>query len=97
MPQFRVIIVGAGPARLTLAHSLSLAGIEYVLIDRRHGNSAQVGSGLGIYPHCARLLDQFGLLNKALDLAPRMVSWKEVGPGDEVYRTNAFWKDLEEE
>ncbi|KPM41030.1 hypothetical protein AK830_g5544 [Neonectria ditissima] len=62
--KFRVIIVGGGPVGLCLAHSLSLAGIDYVLLESRDTIVEKTGLGLALWPHGVRILDQLGLLEE---------------------------------
>ena len=59
---FRVVIVGAGVAGLTLAHSLEKANIDYVLLDK--GVVAPPwGTSITIHPHGCRILHQIGCLD----------------------------------
>jgi 2-polyprenyl-6-methoxyphenol hydroxylase-like FAD-dependent oxidoreductase len=60
--KFRVVIVGGGPVGLCLAHSLTLAGIDYVLLESRDSIVEKSGFGLLLWPHGVRILDQIGLL-----------------------------------
>jgi 2-polyprenyl-6-methoxyphenol hydroxylase-like FAD-dependent oxidoreductase len=49
--QFRAVIIGGGPVGLCLAHTLSLAGIDYVLLERRGKVVEESGFGLALWPH----------------------------------------------
>ncbi|KAH7009627.1 FAD binding domain-containing protein [Ilyonectria destructans] len=62
--KFRVVIVGGGPVGLCLAHSLSLAGIDYILLESRSTVVEKTGLGLALWPHGVRILDQIGLLEE---------------------------------
>ncbi|KAK7418276.1 hypothetical protein QQX98_004061 [Neonectria punicea] len=62
--KFRVVIVGGGPVGLCLAHSLSLAGIDYILLESRDTVVEKTGLGLALWPHGVRILDQLGLLEE---------------------------------
>ncbi len=64
MKRFRVVIVGGGPVGLCLAHSLTLAGIDYVLLESRDVIVEKSGFGLALWPHSVRILDQIGSLMK---------------------------------
>ena len=55
---FKVIIVGAGIAGLTLAHLLLRAGIDFVVVEAHSGISPPAGGSFGFWPNCARILDQ---------------------------------------
>lgn len=70
-PPFRVIIVGGGPNGLTLAHTLHQAGVDYALLERSAGIPTPDDdvTGLVLWPHSARILDQLGLLRRAQDLS----------------------------
>ncbi|KAH6855970.1 hypothetical protein B0I37DRAFT_395815 [Chaetomium sp. MPI-CAGE-AT-0009] len=59
--RFRVIIVGAGVAGLTLANALEQANVDYVLLERRGEVAPQVGASIGLFPNGARILDQLGV------------------------------------
>lgn len=56
---FRVIIVGGGVAGLAAAHALEKANIDHVLLEAGKIAPAR-GASIGIYPHGARILSQFG-------------------------------------
>ncbi|KAL4918466.1 hypothetical protein BDW62DRAFT_200844 [Aspergillus aurantiobrunneus] len=61
--QFKVVIVGGSIAGLTLAHCLSRAGIDYVVLEKRNEIAPQVGASIGIMPHGGRIMDQLGLFD----------------------------------
>lgn len=61
-PCFRVIVIGGGPIGLTAAHSLYLAGIDFVVLERRDNIVEDKGASLVIHPHTMRVMHQFGLL-----------------------------------
>ncbi|KAH1304729.1 hypothetical protein KXW98_001578 [Aspergillus fumigatus] len=60
-PPFKVIIVGGSIAGLTLAHCLSKAGIDYIVLEKRKHIAPQEGASIGILPHGGRILEQLGL------------------------------------
>ncbi|KAH8657815.1 hypothetical protein BX600DRAFT_523928 [Xylariales sp. PMI_506] len=66
--KFRVVVVGGGPVGLCLAHCLSLAGIDYVLLESRESVIEKSGLGLALWPHGVRILDQLGLLEEGRKL-----------------------------
>lgn len=49
-PPFKVIIVGGSIAGLTLAHCLSKAGIDYIVLEKRKHIAPQEGASIGILP-----------------------------------------------
>ena len=63
--EFRAIIVGAGPVGLYLAHALSRANINYVLLEQYHSVFRYRGASLLLFPQMLRQLDQIGLYGKA--------------------------------
>lgn len=68
---FKVVIVGAGVAGLTLAHSLEKAKIDYVLLDK--GIVAPPwGTSITIHPHGCRILHQIGCLDAVSDQCATM-------------------------
>ncbi|MBO0856222.1 MAG: FAD-dependent monooxygenase [Nocardia sp.] len=63
-----VIVVGAGPTGLMLAHELTLAGVPIVVLDKQLERSTQSRAG-GLQPRTAEVLDLRGLLDPLLDRA----------------------------
>lgn len=63
---FKVIIVGGGPVGLTTAHSLLLAGIDFVVLERRDSVIVDVGASLVLGPPSLRVMHQLGLLDTLL-------------------------------
>ncbi|KAF4548582.1 FAD-dependent monooxygenase-like protein 2 [Elsinoe fawcettii] len=61
---FRVVIVGAGIVGLTLSHSLQLAGIDHVVLEKHDKVVSLKGAALIIWPQVARIFDQLGILKK---------------------------------
>jgi 2-polyprenyl-6-methoxyphenol hydroxylase-like FAD-dependent oxidoreductase len=58
---FKVIVVGGGPVGLTAAHALSLAGIDFVVLEHRASVTIDVGASLVLWPQGLRVLAQLGL------------------------------------
>ncbi|KAF7555060.1 hypothetical protein G7Z17_g2435 [Cylindrodendrum hubeiense] len=89
--KFRAIIVGGGPVGLGLAHSLSLAGIDYVLLESRNDVVENTGLGLALWPHSVRILDQFGLLEEGrkmqLPMKKKFNHWPD---GSEISHSDLY-------
>ena len=80
---FKVIITGAGPVGLITAHALSLANIDFVVLEQRDSISVDVGASLVLAPPSLRVLHQMGLLHTLLAV------------GGEIQRNKAFTVDGE--
>lgn len=63
---FKAIIIGGGPVGLAAAHALHLAGIDFVVLERRPAIVEDKGASLIVYPHTFRVLHQFGILDELL-------------------------------
>ncbi|KAJ5887787.1 hypothetical protein N7495_007828 [Penicillium taxi] len=59
MAPFRVIIIGGSVSGLTLANALEQYGIDFVVLEK-YEIAPDIGAGLAIWPHGARILDQLG-------------------------------------
>ncbi|GAP84984.1 putative FAD binding domain-containing protein [Rosellinia necatrix] len=69
MPDFRVVVLGAGPAGLFAAHALAAAGIDFIVLERQSEVVRYRGALLLVWPPFVRLLDQLGLYDAALELS----------------------------
>ncbi|KAG9255589.1 uncharacterized protein F5Z01DRAFT_548997 [Emericellopsis atlantica] len=78
---FKVIVVGGGPAGLTAAHALQLAGIDFVVLERRTNIIEDLGASLVLGPPSLRVMHQFGILGDLL------------GVGHEIIRNRSFDSD----
>lgn len=65
---FKVIVVGAGIAGLTVALGLKKAGHEVLILERVH-QIAEVGAGIQVAPNAARILGRLGLLSEVMEKA----------------------------
>ncbi|KAJ1326515.1 salicylate hydroxylase [Microdochium nivale] len=66
-PGFKVIIIGAGPAGLSAAHGLALAGIDFLVLERRAGGvvgQIDLGASLVLSPASVRVMQQFGVADR---------------------------------
>lgn len=89
--QFPAVIIGGGPVGLCLAHALSLAGIDYVLLERRDTVVEESGFGLALWPYGVRILDQLDLLEEGRQMSLLMKDKYNLGPdGSEISHNNLF-------
>ena len=58
---FTVVIVGAGLSGLLLAHLLSQANIDFVVLEAHENIVHPAGGSFGCWPNAARILDQAGI------------------------------------
>ncbi|KAM5347650.1 hypothetical protein ACJ41O_007474 [Fusarium nematophilum] len=63
---FKAIVVGGGPSGLTAAHALYLAGIDFVVLERRRSIVEDVGASLVLAAPSLRIMHQFGILEELL-------------------------------
>lgn len=73
MNSFKVIVVGAGPVGLVLAHALQASGIDYVLIEQRSQVPPDPAYGVFLWPQIMRILHQLGLLESILAVSQPML------------------------
>ncbi|RKL44204.1 hypothetical protein BFJ72_g3937 [Fusarium proliferatum] len=67
---FRVVIVGASVTGLSLANMLQANGIDFLVLEAYPTVAPQVGASIGLLPHGNRILDQLGLYEKVMGIAP---------------------------
>ncbi|GAQ12100.1 hypothetical protein ALT_9421 [Aspergillus lentulus] len=86
---FKVIIVGGSIAGLTLAHCLSKAGIDYIVLEKRKQIAPQEGASIGIFPHGGRILAQLGLLYLVEEQIEPLHTAHQYFPDGFAHTTNA--------
>ncbi|KAI1113127.1 hypothetical protein F5Y14DRAFT_462820 [Nemania sp. NC0429] len=95
-PPFRVIIVGAGPVGLYMAHAMERAEIEYVVVEKNSTVLNPSGQLLFTWPQTVRLFDQLGIYKELSSVALPMHYKKRVyGHDGRVTSTNRFWDFME--
>jgi 2-polyprenyl-6-methoxyphenol hydroxylase-like FAD-dependent oxidoreductase len=72
---FKVVIGGGSITGLTVANMLQLYDIDFVVLEAYGEIAPQVGASIGMLPHGNRILDQLGLFEKILALAPPLDSF----------------------
>ncbi|KAH8657759.1 hypothetical protein BX600DRAFT_499833 [Xylariales sp. PMI_506] len=93
----RIVIIGAGPAGLVMAHCLLRAGIDdFVILERRKAVVESSGAGLGLWPHSVRVMDQLGLLGEMKKLVPKMDMSVVLGPLGELLSENPLFDRITE-
>ncbi|KAH9427857.1 hypothetical protein MCOR02_011356 [Pyricularia oryzae] len=94
--KFRVVIVGAGPVGLYMAHAMERADIDYVLLERRATVANPNGQLLLVWPHTARLFDQIGVYHDlARENIPMHRKKRVYGVDGTVTSWNRFWQFME--
>ncbi|KAH6877213.1 hypothetical protein B0T10DRAFT_447550 [Thelonectria olida] len=73
---FKVIIVGGGPAGLVAAHALYQANIDFVVLEQREEVTVDLGACLVLGPQNLRVMHQLGLLGKLRDIGGELLSSK---------------------
>ncbi|KAL7624840.1 hypothetical protein AAE478_004054 [Parahypoxylon ruwenzoriense] len=97
MTKFRVVIVGAGPVGLYMAHSLAAASIPFVILEQQPSVVNYFGAMVFTWPHTVRLLDQIGLFEPAKQVSVSIKAKKRVFGGDgSVLTTSSFWERMHE-
>ncbi|KAA8565452.1 hypothetical protein EYC84_009312 [Monilinia fructicola] len=95
--KFRVIIVGAGPVGLYLAHALSLASIPFIVLEQQSSITNTGGQLIFTWPQTVRLLDQIGLYTEVQEIGVEIYEKKRVFGGDgHVMTSTRFWQDMKD-
>jgi 2-polyprenyl-6-methoxyphenol hydroxylase-like FAD-dependent oxidoreductase len=84
MTKFKAIIVGGGPVGLIMAHALSKANIDFVLVEKRDTISTWTGAALSMWGHGMRILHQLGLEDVLLPAYAPVRSFETVGTRGET-------------
>lgn len=80
-------IVGGGVAGLTLAKTLELLGIKYILWEARETVVGAAGAGVGLMPNGMRILDQLGLMEEISKYEHPHQSWEYRDADGSIYTT----------
>src|SRR5256885_14827629 len=85
-----VIIAGAGPAGLTLAGELRLAGVDVIVLERLSEPTGQ-SRGLGFTARTMEVFDQRGLLSRLGEIKTSTVGHYGGLPLDFGMVEGAYW------
>lgn len=94
-PSFRAIIVGGGPNGLGLAHAFTMAGIDYVLLERESVIVNTDGANLSLWPHSVRIIDQLGLLDDAKQICTTVSKKFNMRADGRVRDENNMFQEIE--
>lgn len=95
--KFRVIIVGAGPVGLYLAHALQRASIPFTVLEQQSSVATSGGQLIFTWPQTVRLLDQLGLYEQVKQVGVQIREKKRVHGGDgHVMTSSRFWLDMKD-
>jgi 2-polyprenyl-6-methoxyphenol hydroxylase-like FAD-dependent oxidoreductase len=75
-----VLVVGAGPAGLTMANVLERQGVSFRIIDTK-GGPVEESRALVVHAKTLELLDRLGLADRAIELGQRMGAVRVFGEG----------------
>ncbi|MEU8276595.1 FAD-dependent oxidoreductase [Microbispora bryophytorum] len=94
MSNVDVIIVGGGIGGLSTAFALTRLGLKVQVLEQAP-EFGEVGAGLQLAPNCTRILDDYGLLDKAksLGVVPDRMVMRDALDGSEL--TSLDLRDLE--
>ncbi|MGC9670726.1 FAD-dependent oxidoreductase [Planosporangium sp. 12N6] len=89
-----VLIVGGGIGGLSTAYSLTRQGLRVRVLEQA-ASFGEVGAGIQLAPNCTRILDDYGLLDKArsLGVVPAAMVMRDAVDGSELTRLDL--RDLE--
>jgi len=74
-----------------MAHMLSLAGIDWVILERTSTVTPETGVIISLWPHCVRLLDQFGVLEEETKICDIFHHKYNLNPqGKELAKSQVF-------
>lgn len=95
--KFRVIIVGAGPVGLYLAHALQRASVPFIVLEQQSSVATSGGQLIFTWPQTVRLLDQLGLYEQVKEVGVQIREKKRIHGGDgHIMTSSRFWLDMKD-
>jgi 2-polyprenyl-6-methoxyphenol hydroxylase-like FAD-dependent oxidoreductase len=92
-----IIIVGAGPVGLYMAHAFALANIDFLVLEQQPTVLSFSGQLIFTWPQTVRLFDQIGLYEPIKESAIALHAKKRVyGEDGHVMTTSRFWDFMHE-
>lgn len=95
--KFRAIIVGGGPTGMYMAKALSMANIDFVLLERGPPTFLQRGNQILIWPHSSRLFRQVGIYDELLERSYSLTDKVDLNRDGTVIGEFPTWEFLEKE
>ncbi|KAI0905302.1 hypothetical protein F4823DRAFT_145234 [Ustulina deusta] len=97
MSDFRVVILGAGPAGLFAAVALAAAGIDFIVLEKQPDIRRFKGALLVLWPPFVRVLDQLGLYEQVNELSTRLTTKTNLTHNGEPLSSGRVFAAMEDE
>jgi 6-methylpretetramide 4-monooxygenase / 4-hydroxy-6-methylpretetramide 12a-monooxygenase len=88
-----VLVAGAGPVGLTLAHELVRRGVRVRVVDARPG-PATTSRAIATHPRTLEIYHQMGIVDKALPLGQRITAFTLFQRGRRLTRLEADYRKM---
>lgn len=85
---FKVIAIGGGPSGLIASHTLYLAGIDFIVLERREHVIEDLGASLVLAPPSLRVMHQLGILEKLLAIGKEIELTRSFDVGGRVLKNS---------
>ncbi|KAI1418987.1 hypothetical protein F5Y12DRAFT_357596 [Xylaria sp. FL1777] len=97
MSDFRVVVLGAGPAGLFTAHALAAAGIDFIVLERQPEIVRFKGALIVLWPPFIRLMEQLGLYEQLKELSTRFTTKTNFTHSGEPLCSGRVFEKMEDE
>jgi NADPH-dependent dioxygenase len=91
--QYQVLVVGAGPVGLTVAHELARRGLRVRLVDGQAG-PASTSRAIATHPRTLEVYDQMGLVDLILERGQRIQAFTMFREGRRLARLAADYSTM---